>query len=133
MKSRVAGPIGEVAFQEGQTVTKGQLLFQIDRDTLQREAAEREADIERDVAMEEQARAMLDRDTSTQKQSLLEANNGAELEKEGILSRERAGQLPPKSMPGLQRKSAPKLAPLVQAKGLRSVLENASSNRPELA
>lgn len=39
IKSRVAGPIAHVAFTEGQNVTRGQLLFTIDREVLNREAA----------------------------------------------------------------------------------------------
>src|SRR5271170_6293780 len=34
VKSRVAGQINRVDFAEGQNVTKGQLLFSIDRETL---------------------------------------------------------------------------------------------------
>jgi multidrug efflux system membrane fusion protein len=37
VKSRVAGQINRVAFVEGQAVTKGQLLFSIDREALERQ------------------------------------------------------------------------------------------------
>src|SRR5579859_2745582 len=55
VKSRIAGQITRVAFEEGQSVTKGQLLFSIDRSTLERQAAEQQADLQRDTAMEQQA------------------------------------------------------------------------------
>jgi membrane fusion protein, multidrug efflux system len=50
VKSRVAGQINRVAFTEGQSVTGGQLLFSIDRDALERQALEEQANIERDAA-----------------------------------------------------------------------------------
>ena len=93
VKSRVAGQIKRVAFEEGETVAQGQLLFTIDLDTLQRQATEQQAEIERDDAMAQQARAVLERDSASQKQSQLEANNAVELAKEGILSRQSADQL----------------------------------------
>ena len=62
VKSRIAGQVERVAFQEGQTVTKGQLLFTIDRDALERQAAEQRAELTRDAALEEQARAVVARD-----------------------------------------------------------------------
>lgn len=91
--SRVAGQIKQVAFEEGQNVAKGQLLFTIDLDALQRQASEQQAEIERDAALEQQARAVLERDAAAQKQSELEANNAVELAKEGILSKQSADQL----------------------------------------
>jgi multidrug efflux system membrane fusion protein len=93
VKSRIAGQIRRVAFEEGQDVTKGQLLFTIDLDVLQRQAAEQQAETERDAAMEQQARAVLERDTASQRQSQSEADNALELAKEGIFSKERADQL----------------------------------------
>src|ERR1700722_12864833 len=44
VKPRVAGQIKDVAFTEGQNVTKGQLLFTIDRDTLSRQQAQQQAE-----------------------------------------------------------------------------------------
>jgi multidrug efflux system membrane fusion protein len=93
VKSRVAGEIAEVAFKEGQMVAKGQLLFRIDSDALDRNAAERRANVERDIAMEQQARALLERDIAAQQQSQLEADNALRLAKDGILANERTQQL----------------------------------------
>ena len=59
VKSRVAGQIRRVAFREGDAVTRGQLLFSIDRDTLAQQAMEQQAELERDTALEQQARAVV--------------------------------------------------------------------------
>jgi membrane fusion protein, multidrug efflux system len=93
VKSRIAGQIERVAFEEGQNVAKGQLLFTIDLETLLRQAAEQQAEVERDAAMEQQARAVVARDTASQKQSESEAAVALELAKDGILSKQRTDQL----------------------------------------
>src|SRR5579859_8095376 len=93
VKSRIAGQITRVAFTEGENVSKGQLLFTIDPDALQRQAAEQHAELEWDAAMEQQARAVVARDTAAQKQNESEANVALELAKDGIVSRQRTDQL----------------------------------------
>jgi multidrug efflux system membrane fusion protein len=93
VKSRIAGQIKRVAFDEGQNVAKDQLLFTIDLDALQRQMAEQQAELERDTAMEQQARAVVARDTATLKQSQSEADVALELAKDGILAKQRADQL----------------------------------------
>jgi multidrug efflux system membrane fusion protein len=93
VKARIAGQIGSVAFEEGQNVTKGQLLFTIDRNTLDRQAAQQQAELERDAAMEQQARAVVARDTAAQKQSQSEADVAKQLGELGVLSGQRVDQL----------------------------------------
>jgi membrane fusion protein, multidrug efflux system len=93
VKSRVAGQIDRVAFEEGQNVRKGQLLFTIDPETLKRQLSQQSAEVERDSAMEIQARAVVQRDAASLKQSVSEAKVGQELAKEGVLSRQHAEQL----------------------------------------
>jgi membrane fusion protein, multidrug efflux system len=93
VKSRVAGPIARVAFTEGQNVSKGQLLFTIDREVLDRQAAEQRALVERDTAMEEQARAILARDAASEKQSQSEAEVAVKLGELGVISGQRVNQL----------------------------------------
>jgi len=93
VKSRIAGQIRQVAFEEGQNVIQGQLLFTIDPDVLQRQKAEQQAQLERDKAMEQQARAMVARDAATLKQSQSEADVAVELGKLGVLSGQRVDQL----------------------------------------
>jgi membrane fusion protein, multidrug efflux system len=93
VKARIAGQIDRVAFEEGQNVTKGQLLFTIDRNTLQRQAAQQQAELERDAAMEQQARAVVARDAAAQKQSQSEADVAKQLGALGVLSGQRVNQL----------------------------------------
>lgn len=93
VKSRVAGPIARVAFADGQNVSKGQLLFTIDREVLDRQATEQRALVERDVAMEEQARAILAREAASEKQSQSEAEVAVKLGQLGVISGQRVDQL----------------------------------------
>lgn len=93
VKSRVAGPIARVAFAEGQNVVKGQLLFTIDGEVMNRQALEQQALVERDSAMEEQARAILARDAAAQKQSQSEADVAVKLGQLGVISGQRVNQL----------------------------------------
>lgn len=93
VKSRVAGQINRVAFAEGQSVSKGQLLFSIDRETLERQAVEERANLERDAAMEQQARAVVARDAAAEKQSQSEADVARKLGTLGVLSGQRVSQL----------------------------------------
>lgn len=93
VKSRVAGEILSVHFQEGQELEKGQLLFEIDPEPLQRQIAEIQADLAKDQALEVQARANVAKDEAMLKQTQASANRGLELEKEGIFSKEQTEQL----------------------------------------
>jgi membrane fusion protein, multidrug efflux system len=93
VKSRVAGQVLRVDFQEGQDVHQGQLLFEIDPEPLQRQIAEIQADIAKDVALEQQARANVTKDQAILKQSQSAADRGLELSKEGIFSKEQTEQV----------------------------------------
>lgn len=93
VKSRLAGEIKTVAFSEGQNVIKGQLLFRIDRETLERQFLEEKANLERDAAMERQAHALVARDIATEKQSRSEADVARQLGQLGVLSGQRVSQL----------------------------------------
>ena len=93
VRPRIAGVVSQVAFREGQSVTKGQLLFAIDPDTVERRATEQRAELERDTALEMQARAVVARDAASQKQSQAEADVAVALVKLGILSQQRTDQL----------------------------------------
>lgn len=93
VKSRIAGQVERVAFQEGQSVTKGQLLFTIEHDALERQAAEQKAELTRDAAVEEQARAIVARDAASQRQSQSEAQVAVQLGKLGVISGQRVDQL----------------------------------------
>jgi multidrug efflux system membrane fusion protein len=93
VKSRIAGQVLEVAFQEGQNVTKGQLLFEIDPEPLNRQIAELQADIAKDIALEQQARANIIKDQAQAKQTSAAAERGLALSKEGIFSKEQTEQV----------------------------------------
>jgi membrane fusion protein, multidrug efflux system len=93
VKSRIAGQVERVAFQEGENVAKGQLLFTIDRAALERQAAEQRAELVRDAAMEEQARAIVARDAASQRQSQSEADVAVKLGNLGVISGQRVDEL----------------------------------------
>ncbi len=93
VKSRVAGQVLHVYFQEGQSVQAGQLLFEIDPEPLQRQIAQTEADLAKDAALEEQARANVAKDQAMLTSAKSQAQRGVELQKEGIFSREQTEQL----------------------------------------
>ncbi len=93
IKPRIAGQIKRVEFEEGRNVAKGQLLFSLDSDALETLAAEQQAEVERDTALEQQARDLLARDAALEKQSREEADTALELAKSGILSKQRTDQL----------------------------------------
>ncbi len=93
VKSRVAGQVIRVDFQDGQNVQKGQLLFEIDPEPLQRQIAETQADLAKDAALEAQARANVIKDQATLKQSRSAADRGLQLSKEGIFSKEQTEQV----------------------------------------
>jgi multidrug efflux system membrane fusion protein len=93
VKSRVAGQILRVDFQEGQNVEEGQLLFEIDPEPLQRQLAEIQADIAKDAALEQQAHANVTKDQANIEQTAAAARRGLELSKEGIFSKEQTEQV----------------------------------------
>jgi len=93
VKSRIAGQVIQVAFEEGQMVTKGQILFTVDLEGLRRLEAELRAQMERDTATEQQARAVVARDEAALKQSQSEADVALQLGKLGVLSQQRVDQL----------------------------------------
>ncbi len=93
VKSRIAGQIQRVAFQDGQNVAKGELLFTIDRGALEGQAAEQRSELARDTALEEQARAIVARDAASRRQSDAEAETAVQLGKLGVLSGQRVNQL----------------------------------------
>lgn len=92
VKPRIAGQIKTVAFVEGQNVTKGQLLFTIDRDTMSRQQAQQLAELDRDIAMEQQAVAVAARDAASQKQSQSDADVAVKLGQLGVLSSQTVNQ-----------------------------------------
>jgi multidrug efflux system membrane fusion protein len=93
VKSRVAGQILRVDFQEGDDVRQGQLLFEIDPEPLERQVTELKANIAKDNALEQQARANVLRDEAQLKQARAAADRGLALAKDGIYSKEQTEQV----------------------------------------
>ncbi|HEY3456912.1 MAG TPA: efflux RND transporter periplasmic adaptor subunit [Bryobacteraceae bacterium] len=93
VKSRVAGQVLRVAFHEGDNVSKGQLLFEIDPEPLQKQIAQIQADLVKDAALEQQARANVAKDEAQIKQTQAAAERGLQLSKEGIFSKEQTEQV----------------------------------------
>jgi multidrug efflux system membrane fusion protein len=93
IKSRVAGQVLRVYFQEGQNVAKGDLLFEIDPEVIRRQLAEIQANLTKDQALEDQARANVAKDEAQIKQTRAAADRGLELAKEGIFSKEQTEQV----------------------------------------
>jgi len=92
VKPRIGGQITSVAFAEGQQITKGQLLFKVDRDTLYRQQAQQQAELDRDTAMEQQAEAVAARDAASKKQRRSEAETAKKLGDLGVLSGQSVNQ-----------------------------------------
>jgi len=92
VKARVTAPVLRVNFAEGQDVKKGDLLFELDAEQINRQIAEMEANIAKDLANEKQAEANVNRDQATYKNLALMSDRGNNLLKEGIFAREQAEQ-----------------------------------------
>jgi multidrug efflux system membrane fusion protein len=93
VKSRVAGQIVRVNFREGDDVRQGQPLFEIDPEPLQRQVTELQADIAKDDALQQQARANVNKDEAQLKQARAMADRGLALAKDGIYSKEQTEQV----------------------------------------
>src|SRR4051794_6833745 len=57
VKARITAPVLKVLFNEGQDVTQGQPLFELDPEPIRRQISEMEANIAKDIANERQADA----------------------------------------------------------------------------
>ena len=92
VKARITAPVLRVHFSEGQDVRRGDLLFELDPEPINRQIAEMEANIQKDVANERQAQANIVRDEATFANLQSIATRSAGLLKDGILAREQADQ-----------------------------------------
>jgi multidrug efflux system membrane fusion protein len=93
VKSRVTAPVLRVNFQEGQNVQKGELLFELDPEVYNRQIAELEANVAKDVANEKESQANIEKDQATLKNAVSVAERGKQLLKQGIFSREQTDQV----------------------------------------
>ena len=92
VKARITAPVTRVYFAEGQEVKKDEPLFDLDAETWNRQIAEIEATIAKDVATEKQSEANIAKDQVTFKNAQLVANRSKQLKGEGILSQEQTDQ-----------------------------------------
>lgn len=88
IKSRVAGQIKNVNFQEGQDVQAGETLFELDQEPFLQTIRENEANLARDIALAEQSKANIAKDEAQLKTARAQADRALALQKEGINSRE---------------------------------------------
>lgn len=92
VKSRLTSTILMVYFKEGQDVKQGDLLFELDAEPINRQIAEIDATIAKDIANARQAEANILRDEATMRNLDSIAARTNQLLKDGVLSKEQAGQ-----------------------------------------
>jgi multidrug efflux system membrane fusion protein len=126
VKSRVAGQVLRVDFQEGQNVEKGQILFEIDPEPFQRQIAQIQADLVKDAALEQQARANVAKNQALIKQTQAAADRALQLAKEGIFSKEQTEQAVASNESNLAALEADKAA-------VESAVASIKSDRARLA
>jgi multidrug efflux system membrane fusion protein len=90
VKARLTAPVLAVRFGESQDVHRGDPLFDLDPEPLNRQITEIEANIARDIANAKQAEANIARDEASTKNALAIAARTGQLAHEGISSREQA-------------------------------------------
>lgn len=92
VKSQVGGPIARVAFEEGQDVRKGQVLFEIDPRPFQQAVREMQAEVANRRAALAQVEANYERDQAQARNARSQANRYASLTAKGIIAREQNEQ-----------------------------------------
>ena len=91
--AQVSGQLTLAAFQEGDYVKKGDLMFKIDPRPYEAAIQQAEANIARDKAMLAQAQANLSRDMAQDKYAKSNAGRYRELVNEGIVSKDQSEQV----------------------------------------
>jgi membrane fusion protein, multidrug efflux system len=92
VRSQVTGLIDKVAFAEGTTVKKDELLFEIDPRPYQEALRQANATLLRDTAQLRQAEANLERDKAQLKSAQADDERNQELSKEGLASKSQRDQ-----------------------------------------
>ncbi len=92
VRSQVTGQLEQALFREGDFVTKGQVLFTIDKRPFEAALQQAQANMTRDQALLNQAEAQLARDGAQAEYQQLTAERQADLNKKGIVSKDVAEQ-----------------------------------------
>jgi multidrug efflux system membrane fusion protein len=93
VKSQVSGPLLRAAFTEGQNVTEGALLFEIDRRPFEEALRQAESALARDKAQLRQAEATLARDQAQSRNADADAARHSELVQAGVISKSQYDQV----------------------------------------
>lgn len=92
IKPQISGELTRVLFQEGDYVTKGQPLFEIDKRSLEAQLAQANANMLRSQALVRQAEANVAKSQATLNYADDQAKRYGQLAKEGVMSKEQAEQ-----------------------------------------
>lgn len=92
IKPQISGELTRVMFQEGDYVTKGQPLFEIDKRSLEAQLAQANANMLRSQALVRQAEANVAKSQATLNYADDQAKRYGQLAKEGVMSKEQAEQ-----------------------------------------
>ena len=93
VKAQIGGELTQVYFKEGDSVKKGDLLFQIDPRPYQEAINQAEANLARDAALLNQAEANRAHDAAQEKYAREQSLRYAKLFEQGVLSRDQADQI----------------------------------------
>ncbi len=93
IKPQVSGELVKVFFREGDFVTAGQPLFEIDRRSLEAQLAQAQANLTRAEALNRQAQANVGKSQAQLRYLQDQATRYAQLAKEGVVSREQNEQV----------------------------------------
>jgi multidrug efflux system membrane fusion protein len=93
IKSMVSGEVIKVHFTEGQKVTKGSLLFEIDRRPFEANLQSSEANLARDNAALMEAKANLAKDSAQAENASIQKNRYDLLVEKGVATKEQADQM----------------------------------------
>jgi multidrug efflux system membrane fusion protein len=88
VKAQISGELNQVFFKEGQDITKGQQLFEIDPRPYQQAVDQAQAALQKDLALVSQAEANLARDRAQAANAKVQAKRYSDLTAEGVISKD---------------------------------------------